>query len=447
MAFSFGNTTGTPGPSPSPFAPSGTGTGTAFGTSGGLFGSQNNTSFGSQPAFGASTGQGTPGFGNTTPGQTPAFGAASKPGMFGAASTPSIFGGAAAGPSTSPHPAGGFSFTPSSTHSFLNPAGNPGAGGTFQNQASAQAHQQLITKDNRPISLSTNWDDLSPQAQQYLLELECVWCIFLETFFSSWFIVIVTVNHVYVFIYCRKIVGQYGQECKQLEDQDQLVSGDDATTDINQQAKIISQNISALSIRESFDSSEAENLRKAAVHLVRHTEAAVYSFKRATMWRNMTRTNSSSNHVEDLGPPMSLPYPFLAETLEEFKGRLQAQLSAVYELEVTIKEKNRNKTSTPDTSLAALQAAITNLHDCVMKVAALIQEMDDKVGVLKAKTLKEMNRKGFVHDPFRDAALNERKFRSGQQSSIIKAYDDYKQIHEEQVGTYAKTISLSVVRQ
>ena len=235
------------------------------------------------------------------------------------------------------------------------------------------------------------------------------------------------------------MIGKYKHECKQLEDQDQLVSGNDTTTDINHQAKIISQNISALSIRESFDSSEAENLRKAAVHLVRHTEDAVYSFKRAIMWRNMTRANSrsASNHVEDLGPPMALPYPFLEETLKEFQGRLQAQMSAVYELEVTIKEKSRSKTSTPDTSLAALQAAIANLHDCVMKVAAMIQEMDDKVGTLKGKVLKYINqRKGLVQDPFRNAARDEQTFRSGEQSKIITAYDEYKRIQQEPVGTW-----------
>ena len=151
MAFSFGNTAGTPGPTATPFA-TGTGSGTSFGSSVGLFGSQNNTAFGS-----------------STPGQAPAFGAASRPGMFGAASTPSIFGGAPSPPS-----GGGFTFTPSSTHSFLNPSSGPsGIGGTFQNQVHVQ--QQLLTKENRPISLSTNWDDLSPQAQQYLLDLECVY--------------------------------------------------------------------------------------------------------------------------------------------------------------------------------------------------------------------------------------------------------------------------------
>lgn len=153
MAFSFGNTSGTPGQTATPFA-TGTGSGTSFGTSGGLFGSQNTTAFGS-----------------STPGQVPAFGAASRPGMFGAASTPSLFGGA---PSPSSG-GGGFTFTPSSTHSFLNPPSAPsGIGGAYQNQA--QVQQQLLTRENRPISLSTNWDDLSPQAQQYLLDLEYVYC-------------------------------------------------------------------------------------------------------------------------------------------------------------------------------------------------------------------------------------------------------------------------------
>lgn len=171
MAFSFGQSTGTPGPNASSFGATGPSTGTPFGTSGGLFGSQNNTSFGSLPVFGAGApaGQSTLSFG--TPGQGTAFGGASKPSMFGAASTPSFFGG---GQAVSPSPAGGFSFTPSSTHSFLNPGTGTGIGGTFQGQPATQGTQQLLTKDNRPIAHSSNWDDLNPQAQQYLLDLEYV---------------------------------------------------------------------------------------------------------------------------------------------------------------------------------------------------------------------------------------------------------------------------------
>ena len=209
----------------------------------------------------------------------------------------------------------------------------------------------------------------------------------------------------------------------------------DATMDIMQQAKVIHQNISALSIREGFDANEVEGLRKAAVHLVRHTEAAVYSFKRATAWRNMTKTSASSHSLEEIGPPMSLPYPFLEETLEEFNAKLKAQLAAVYELEVTIKEKNRSKKGTPDTSLAALQASIANLHDCVMRVAAMIQALDDRVHGAKSKVLSSLSRRGGpIVDPFRQAAKDERDVRKYENDAMTKTYDDLKSVREKQVG-------------
>lgn len=392
----------------------------------GLFGQTQTQNTGTTGLFGQQQQQqqqGAPGataspFG-AAPQSTP-FGAsaASKP-LFGAASTPSMFGGAAA--ST---PA--FSFTPASTQSFLGnnnangaPAtqsqfgtgfgtGAPGGFGTMGAAPTMQRpqHPQLLTKDHRPIAHSSNWDDLSPQAQQYLLDLE-------------------------------KIVAKCSQECKQLEDQDRLMPGDDATTDIMYQARIIHQNISALSIREGFDATEVEGLRKAAVHLVRHTEAAVYSFKRATAWRNMTKTNASSHSLEEIGPPMSLPYPFLEETLEEFNAKLKAQLAAVYELEVTIKEKSRTKKGTPDTSLAALQASIANLHDCVMKVAAMIQSLDDRVHGAKSKILSSLSRRGgMVIDPFRQAANDERDVRRFESDAVTKTYEELKSVREKQVGTY-----------
>lgn len=169
MAFSFGGNTSSPSFSfggassaaaSSPFA-------SAAPTGGGLFGSQNtSTGFGgaaSQPAFGA--GSSGAGFNFSSP-STFSTPAASKPGLFGAASTPSMFGNAGKSP-------GGFSFSPASTQGFQNAGGVAGFG-SAQNQQTAGGSMQLLTKDNRPIAHSSKWDDLSPQAQQYLLELECV---------------------------------------------------------------------------------------------------------------------------------------------------------------------------------------------------------------------------------------------------------------------------------
>ena len=174
MAFSFsaGNA-----PSSSPGFSFGGASSASQGTSGGLFGS-------SQPAFGAAS---SPGLGMSTP-STTAFGGGSTPSMFGAAATPSMFGTSQQQPSAG---GGGFSFTPSSTQSFMGQGagGSAFGGGAFgssimagQGQQQQQQQQQLVTKDNRPIAHSSAWDDLSPQAQQYLLELEYVLCLFVCLF-------------------------------------------------------------------------------------------------------------------------------------------------------------------------------------------------------------------------------------------------------------------------
>lgn len=110
--------------------------------------------FGAQPAssaslFGAAS---TPSlFGAAS--SASLFGAASSGSLFGAASTPSLFGAASAGALTT------FGAAPAPTLF----GGQPVA---------AQQLTALATKDGRPITHGSKWDDLSPQTQQYLTELE-----------------------------------------------------------------------------------------------------------------------------------------------------------------------------------------------------------------------------------------------------------------------------------
>lgn len=41
-----------------------------------------------------------------------------------------------------------------------------------QQQQAQPQYQTLITKDNKPILHSTAWDDIHPEGQKYLFELE-----------------------------------------------------------------------------------------------------------------------------------------------------------------------------------------------------------------------------------------------------------------------------------
>ena len=58
--------------------------------------------------------------------------------------------------------------------------GSTFSGAAFGGQPQQQQQQQqqvsgaLSTKEGRPLTHATKWDDISPQGQAYLLELECV---------------------------------------------------------------------------------------------------------------------------------------------------------------------------------------------------------------------------------------------------------------------------------
>lgn len=175
-----------------------------------------------------------------------------------------------------------------------------------------------------------------------------------------------------------------------------------------------------------MDNDEIESLRDSAVHLVQHTETAVLSFKRACAWRNATRS-SSTGSIEQLGPPMSLPYPYLAETIHNLSNKLKAQLGAAQDLEITINEKSKSSFHRPsdgDATLSALQSTIATLHDCLFRVAAMLKYLDDKVGSAKVNALKEMQKTGATSDPFRKAEADEKMYRSTQSSSVAKAFNE-----------------------
>ena len=112
---------------------------------------------------------------------TPAFGAASSASLFGAAPTPSLFGAASSaslfGATPAPSLFGAASTGAMTSFGFQSGAPGTAAPSLFGGMAGMQQQQQqqvtaLTTKDGRPITHTSKWDDLSPQTQQYLTELE-----------------------------------------------------------------------------------------------------------------------------------------------------------------------------------------------------------------------------------------------------------------------------------
>lgn len=350
MAFSFGASStpsfsfGGGGSAPSLFGGASTGAVSLFGaatTQAPAFSGPQST-----PAFSFSTGAGL--FG--APGSSPAFGVSP------ATATPSLFGG------------------------------QTQAGASVSNISSA--NQQLVTKDNRPITHSTKWEELSPQAQQYLLELE-------------------------------KVITTSREECLQLDGEERLKNIRNIShakhNDFQEKARLLSQNLATLGVRVVSDREEAEGVRRAVSKLLRHTETAVYTYKKTHAWREAARTAPGqplpSHLIEQLGGPVDLPSPFLLETVASFRESIATQEKTAAELEANLQVTDKidfgggvpTDAADPFALMSSLQASIANIYDCLMRAASRLQYLDDKIASLKTAKLVELQRSGSFHDPFLEA--------------------------------------------
>ncbi|KAL4853430.1 ABC transporter G family member 7 [Chlorella vulgaris] len=360
---------------------------------------------GATPAFGAAPASSTPSlfgaassaaFGQTAPAfaatspfgggvSTPLFGAASSASLFGAASTPSLFG---AGGGTAA-PAFGFQSSAAGAAPSLFGVAQPGALMAAQQQVTA-----LATKDNRPISHSTKWEELSPQTQQYLAELE-------------------------------KVVLQYRADCRQLDADPRLASTSGASAQqqaMQAQARSLSQSISALGTAVRVDVEEAAVLREAVLRLVRSAESALHTFKRAHAWREASKAATPVASQDLAGPPV-LPSHFLRESIASFLDRLKQHQVAVTELEQvllasggagSLVRHGNGDGRHPGDGLAALHAALTNVHDFLIHTAARLQLLDDRVSAARDAYLARRRAAGDTCDPFAEEERRQQHRNKGQ---------------------------------
>jgi hypothetical protein len=272
-----------------------------------------------------------------------------------------------------------------------------------QQQQQQQAAGQLVTKDNRPLTHSTKWDDLSPQAQQYLMELE-------------------------------KVISACREECRQLDGEERLQQTAGSRSGLEETVRALSQSVTALSVRVRADTEETENLREMVVHLLHHTEGSLHTYKRTHAWREAARSTPGqplpTHVVEQLGGPIALPSKFLLETVSSLHERLRAHQHAAGELEAALHRNGYGRSSSGNQSipadsdagaaLSSLQSSIANLHDCLMRAAAKLQMLDDRLSRAKANKLAEVRQQSggaYVTDPFEEA---ERHDKSRQREAAAK---------------------------
>ncbi|GAB4820454.1 hypothetical protein N2152v2_007500 [Parachlorella kessleri] len=402
MAFSFGASTpaSTPafsfGPAPTPAfgaaatpAPSSTpsfGFGSAAATPG--FGAVSTPAFSAPSLFGAQPAASAPSLFGAAPApaagaaSTPSlFGAASTPSLFGASSTPSFFGAQPASAAAASAPSFGFG-----TGALVLASSTPSLfGGSQQQQAAQQQQQQLaalVTKDSRPLTHTTKWDDLSPQEQQYLLELE------------------------------RKVV-EFRDQCRQLDGEERLTKGKDGKDLVEKDARMLSQRITSLGTALRADVETCEAILELVRSLLRNTEAALYTFKRSYQWREGLKSAQGqalpSHLMDQLAGPVVLPSPFLRDAVAGFQHNLEQFKACAAELEQVLVQQQHDtgrvlgSSSNPVDMLQSLHTSLSNLHDLLLHTAAKLQAFDDRVGLAKEAHLATRRQVGDYSDPFSEA--------------------------------------------
>ena len=329
------------------------------------------------------------------------FGAAAAPassappagGLFGAAPAPAAQWGAPPPPSSGglfgapPPPAsaaapGGFLGMPPASASalFSAPPPAPGLFGQQQQQQQPQAQPPassvLVTKDGRPATHGTQWDELAPCGQDFLLGLE------------------------------RTVAG--------VREAAAALEGDPTLFDAGARAaaprggrRALEGELARLGARVRADGAAADALRSDALALLRGAEAAVRGFQRADARAAAARAGAVGAAlppgVRDAlaaappGPP-DLPSRYLRTAVADLASAAAAQAALAGEL-ARLVGGGPASTSAPPPSAASLATALHAAHATLLHVAARVERLHERAGAMRAAHSAALRARGLDGGP------------------------------------------------
>ena len=216
------------------------------------------------------------------------------------------------------------------------------------------------------------------------------------------------------------MIASCREECRQLDGEERLLQAAGARSGLEDTVRALTQSVTALGVRVRSDAEEAEAVREEVMHLLRHTEAALHAYKRTHAWRECSRATPGQplpthSIVEQIGGPVALPSPFLIATVASMQERLKAHQEAAAELAAALNWIGPG--SDAGNALSSLQSSVANLHDCLMRTAAQLQALDDRLSKAKATQLAALQQSGSFSDPFVEA---ERQDRSHQMENLSR---------------------------
>ncbi|KAK9916411.1 hypothetical protein WJX75_002273 [Coccomyxa subellipsoidea] len=312
----------------------------------------------------------TPAFGSAAPTSSSAFSFANTGGSLFGSSTPA-FGAGGGGMFGQPAPA------PS------NPFALPPVPQAQQQQPSAQ-YQVLVTKENKPILHSTAWDDIHPEGQKYLLELE-------------------------------KLVLQYREESRQLDECERLKDSRQLKQGLKQDERAVKQLLQMLENDLRVNNDTIAAFRERVLQLLRDTETGVRAFQRSQKWREAAK--ASQGQVlppavrEQLSGAVVLPSLFLRDTIPSFQEGVAQYAAIAADLQRVLPASTAPTQQRPgaEDALQALPGALANLHGLLMHVAARLDSLHERLADAKQAHLIQLAAEGDDRDPFAEAEERERR--------------------------------------
>ncbi|KAL9378412.1 hypothetical protein Peur_029747 [Populus x canadensis] len=282
-----------------------------------------------------------------------------------------------------------------------------------QQQQQFQQHQQqqqqqlyLFTNDKAPASYSTKWEDLHPDSQKTLLQIE-------------------------------ERILEYRDESKRLDQCSRLYDSSVSNEGFELDASQIIQELGGISTSMERQKALLQELMTNVKDMLRNTEMAVRSFM--MLHPRFLHSNAggvASNATAPSQPPGTTgipgstsqptsssivpvfdfysglpkkPSPFLQQTVARFEKYLGECSQWIEELEqLLLLDSERNSSHPGSSLLQSLPKVMSNVHDFFVHVAAKVESIHQYIESMKTAYLVDQRRRGDGNDPFLEADRRER---------------------------------------
>ncbi|KAL8167367.1 hypothetical protein V2J09_008866 [Rumex salicifolius] len=272
-----------------------------------------------------------------------------------------------------------------------------------QQQQQFQQHQQqtqqffLFTKDRAPAGYSTKWEDLHPDSQKVLLQIE------------------------------EKVL-EHRDESQRLDQCSRLFDSSISNDTFEMDAVHVVQKLGGISTSLERQKVVLQELMTMLKDMLRNTEVAVRSFMmlqprflhpKSGAVSNATVASqgpaapshppvNSFGHVVDFysGIPTK-PSIFVQQTVSRFEKYLGECRQWIEELEQLISLSSEQNLSNSNSLLQSLPKLMSNVHDFFIHVAAKVESIHQYIESMRAAYLAHQRRRGEGSDPFLEADRRE----------------------------------------